>query len=404
MWIYIVRYKNMRRLLSDKIIIWLLIMPLLIMSCQQQAPKVTEVIDIINKEAPVKIDIYDIVDSISYIQLETSAQCLLNDIRCAKRDGNFYFVKDRNGLFVFDGQGHFLNEIGQKGAGPNEYLYMDNFYLDHEHKLVCIISNVQKKILRYAYCGDYHSTLKIKEEDANIQSMMPCAYGKLLGYFPLPNDAFNSKSEYSLFELKDDLLVSERLLDAKKVKTGKAYYPFLYYPMALFDNRCFFISVFSNELYSYDGSENLAIYDIDIPDNIPDESFLEKHRDLDFLQLTELMSEKGIGLGITALEATSDYLFASVSNKSTMIWDKKQGILVARIYNPDLNVYSDLLSGGVSDEHLGFLTADFSSEMNEEDNPILYQYSFKKNIVEILAEKYKNGALSDIVSPQMMKK
>lgn len=64
-------------------------------SCQRQVSchkDGIEIIDILNKDCPIQIDLYDIVDSIKYIPLETS-ECLLSDIECIKNDGNFYFVK-----------------------------------------------------------------------------------------------------------------------------------------------------------------------------------------------------------------------------------------------------------------------------------------------------------------------
>ncbi|MFT0368277.1 hypothetical protein [Bacteroides faecis] len=123
------------------------------------------------------------------------------------------------------------------------------------------------------------------------------------------------------------------------------------------------------------------------------------------------MKKSNIGLGITAIESSSDYLFMSISNKSTLIWDKKRSIQISDIYDPDLKLYSDLLlSGGVSDEHLGFYSADFLcankelilkgndrslaklvGNLLEDDNPVVYQYYFKKNAIDILIEKYGIG-------------
>ena len=73
-----------------------------------------------------------------------------------------------------------------------------------------------------------------------------------------------------------------------------------------------------------------------------------------------------------------------------------------------MNLYSDLLlPGGVSDEHLVFYSADFLyankelilkgndrflaklvGNLLEDDNPVVYQYYFKKNAIDILIEKY----------------
>ena len=129
---------------------------------------------------------------------------------------------------------------------------------------------------------------------------------------------------------------------------------------------------------------------------------------MNFFELIETLKKSNIGLGITAIESSSDYLFMSISNKSTLIWDKKRSVQISDIYDPDLNLYSDLLlSGGVSDEHLGFYSADFLcankelilkgndrsltklvGNLLEDDNPVVYQYYFKKNAIDILIEKY----------------
>ena len=64
---------------------------ILMSSCRQQPlPNGLEAINIINKDRPIELDIYDMVDSISYIPFETSEKCLLGELQRTKRDGDFY--------------------------------------------------------------------------------------------------------------------------------------------------------------------------------------------------------------------------------------------------------------------------------------------------------------------------
>lgn len=379
-------------------------------SCQRQVSNHkgdVEIIDVLNRNNPIQINLYDIVDSVKYVPLRTS-ECLLSDIECIKNDGNFYFVKDSRGLFVFDEEGYFINEISHRGIGPDEYVYSDNFYLDRDNKLVCLICNSMRKILQYTYYGTYFNTIQLDAKDANIESALMCGEGELIAYYPLPNNYSQSKSEYSVFRIKNNSFIGETLLKAKEIGTQNIHYPFLHYPVALLDNQCIFISALSNELFVYEGGQIMPGYYVNIPENEPSEDFIEEHKDLNFFELIETLKKSNIGWGITAVESSSDYLFMSISNKSTLIWDKKRSIQISNIYDPNLNLYSDLLlPGGVSDEHLGFYSADFLyankelilkgndrflaklvGNLLEDDNPVVYQYYFKKNAIDILIEKY----------------
>ena len=74
-----------------------------LVACQPKSSSLSEcpivnVRSALQEETPISMK-EDVV-SIQYIPLETS-ECLLSDIECIKNDGNFYFVKDSRGLFVF---------------------------------------------------------------------------------------------------------------------------------------------------------------------------------------------------------------------------------------------------------------------------------------------------------------
>lgn len=279
-------------------------------SCQRQVSNHkgdVEIIDVLNRNNPIQINLYDIVDSVKYVPLRTS-ECLLSDIECIKNDGNFYFVKDSRGLFVFDEEGYFINEISHRGIGPDEYVYSDNFYLDRDNKLVCLICNSMRKILQYTYSGTYFNTIQLDAKDANIESALMCGEGELIAYYPLPNNYSQSKSEYSVFRIKNNSFIGETLLKAKEIGTQNIHYPFLHYPIALLDNQCIFISALSNELFVYEGGQIMPGYYVNIPENEPSEDFIEEHKDLNFFELIETLKKSNIGWGITAVESSSDYL------------------------------------------------------------------------------------------------
>ena len=81
----------------------IMILFLTMSSCQRQVSchkGDIEIIDVLNRNHPIEINLYDIVDSVKYVPLGTG-ECLLSEIECIKNDGKFYFVKDSRGVFVF---------------------------------------------------------------------------------------------------------------------------------------------------------------------------------------------------------------------------------------------------------------------------------------------------------------
>ena len=349
-----------------------------------------------------KININELVDSIAYIPLQTSENILLSNIICAKQDKDKYFVQDSKGLYIFDGNGKYICEIGHRGQGPDEYYNLDCFYIDRKQKHVCIVSNVQRKIFRYMFNGELHSVLSMEKDDANIFSVMPLKDdNSFLAHYALANKTKSTDREYALMSLDNDRFITDKLMDSPKIHSGEAIHQLIYYPMAYFKNSVFLLSAFSNILYIYDDNKVVGRYSVNIPGIAPEKDFLEKNRDMELFKLIEKMNEQKIGMGITAIESTEYYLFLSINNKETLIWDGNRAILVEGIYNPQLNCYSNLmLSGGVSDEHLGVLQAEFilnnkdcivkgnnddlayiAEQISEDDNPILFRFYFKKNLL-----------------------
>lgn len=68
-------------------------------------------LNVINKDKPVNVELRDIVDSIQYTVLESSGSCMLGEIVRVKKTDGYYFVRDDFGLYAFDEEGRFINEI-----------------------------------------------------------------------------------------------------------------------------------------------------------------------------------------------------------------------------------------------------------------------------------------------------
>ena len=361
-----------------------------------------EPIQILNVDNPLSVSLQDIVDSVAYIPLETTPECLIGEIGCIKRDDNFYFVKDRNGLYVFDENGHYLNMIGRKGNGPGEYVFMDNFFLDRDNDHVYVIANYMKKVLRYSYAGEYLGDISLSENDANIASAMMCGDGEMLAYYPIPNDVFKADSQYKLLTEAEGAYTSVSLLPQAPVNSGEASYNFLYCPMDYFEGKCFFLSVMSNMLHVYENGKAVAKYKVDMPDILPSKDFLERHKEDDIFELRKALQENHIGLGLTKIASSGGYLFVTINYMKTLMWDGKEAVLLSDVMDDNFDLYlSDTFAS--SDENIRYCEAALLYESKDEimnsgnkglmevvnklkvdDNPVICRNYFKKNAIEVM--------------------
>lgn len=366
-------------------------------------------LNVINKEKPINVELYDIIDSVQYTVLESSESCMLGEITTVKKTDGYYFIKDNFGLYAFDEEGHFINEISHKGNGNKEYIHLDNFYIDEKQKVIGLISNISKKIMFFSYNGEYLSTVRLVEEDCGICSILKSPNQDLLAYYPIPNDIDKIEYEYKKIDINDNKVKTSPLLNMKDLTTKDIYYAFFSYPMAIYKDTCFLLSVLSHNLYAYKNEEIKHTYQFDWAKQLPSKKFLRKHKNENFYDLKEKIQESGMSIGFTAIQANKDYMFISVNNENTLIWDGQQGIIIHDIYDSERKYHIPNIasSGGCSNENIGFYNADFLYQqreklptrshafnyivqnIKEEDNPVLYRFIFKKDLINHISKKYK---------------
>ena len=95
----------------------------------------------------------DIKDEIicKFIPLQTTDECLFEDIRAIDIVEDNIYIIDRKGdhLFVFDLSGKFITQIGKRGDGPGEYLLLTNFHVDKEKQIITLADPHQDKLFNY---------------------------------------------------------------------------------------------------------------------------------------------------------------------------------------------------------------------------------------------------------------
>jgi hypothetical protein len=113
----------------------------------------------ISDDLPVPLS--DIADNVMKIELETTDECLLDNVRQVELFENYLLVKDRSTfLYVFDMQGRFIRRIGMKGNGPGEYSFCLSFLLDEQNKKISLWTNIG--ILLYDIEGNFLEKIPLR--------------------------------------------------------------------------------------------------------------------------------------------------------------------------------------------------------------------------------------------------
>ena len=100
------------------------------LSCSKRTE--TKTSDSIDLNKIDKVSVNDLFQSIDVVQLETNNQCLIAHVTKVIFYNDRYYIFDvrQQAILCFDSTGKFLFNISRRGQGPEEYIYMEEFNID----------------------------------------------------------------------------------------------------------------------------------------------------------------------------------------------------------------------------------------------------------------------------------
>jgi len=128
--------------------------------CNQQDK--AQIIDLDRNDS---VSIFDLVDSISVVKLETNPDCLMNFITKIIPYKNRLYIFDRRllSVYCFDNQGNFLFKINRLGRGPEEYVSCSSICIDkYNNQLMLLVP--KGYIMYFDLNGKFISKIKLPEE------------------------------------------------------------------------------------------------------------------------------------------------------------------------------------------------------------------------------------------------
>lgn len=103
--------------------------------------------------------IQDIAKKVEYIKLETNDNCLIGkefNVEFIRATANDIFIIEVEAIYRFSRKdGKFLNRIGKRGEGPNEYVTSASFAVDENRQEVLVHDLNKKKLFIYKYTGTF---------------------------------------------------------------------------------------------------------------------------------------------------------------------------------------------------------------------------------------------------------
>lgn len=330
-----------------------------------------------NESPYVLEDLNEIVDSISYIYLEATDDCLLGKIEHAQLCDDIIVVKDDKGLYVFNLEGKFQFQVSRKGRGPHEHLGIRSFYYDRFSKEFGILCSATNKLFIFDQKGIFNCSYELKDEQ-KFTYALPCAERTLLASYPLRNNYRKYESQICRISLIENgnIDIEECIPVSKARTTGFEYSP-IKFPMAEYDGRFYMTGIFSKDLIVHSVSEKNYTAAFEIKGDIIDDSFLRGMKDLDFFDVLEKADANNRSLGITALYSDGNYLFVEVNRDYVIVTDMNKSISLDLPLKHGNVYYSTLSSLGFC-SNLGVLE---NTDKVTTDNPILYRMHFKNDIL-----------------------
>ena len=100
-------------------------------------------------------------EPIDTIQLDAPGNPAITSIQDISFGKDFFLIVDvKQGLLKFDNQGNFLQKIGAKGEGPDEYDVTPAIYLDEKEKVILVADWGKMLVIAFNLQGDIIGTSK----------------------------------------------------------------------------------------------------------------------------------------------------------------------------------------------------------------------------------------------------
>lgn len=260
-------------------------------------------------EASVKLS--DIADTIMIIVPETSQESIVGEIIKMHFTDSCLYILAQNSLFKFNANGSFVSKIDKKGAGPDEYIHIDDFAISKSGTAV-IFSRADKKFFEYDWNQNLLSTTSLESWGCNFTITSS-------GSFLLYNG--NEITDASCHKIMQLSKAGEIEAEFIKNDINRSQYLHIFSPLHFNDSKNYFFEDFNDTVY-FIGSNTIAPkYFVDFGNlSIPSSVFDTKYNNI--MEFFQYINNHDYARGISGFIET-DKCYAVI-----FIYDKSQHLSI----------------------------------------------------------------------------
>lgn len=206
------------------------------------------------------------VDSIYYVKLETSKDCLIGRIDKLYEGNGKIVIIDKDfakEIFVYDRSGKFLSKISQLGEGPQHYKEITDASVDFTKEQIVILDRVKRRMFFYAFDGKFISAAPLAFyidffEYLKGDSAMIWSNRNFL------NSHLPAIEKFSLFMARPEGKVLQKSFPFEPKHTGEGYNYWNIKTLSRFGNDVYFNPRMSDYIFRVGPDSIEAMYYLDM--------------------------------------------------------------------------------------------------------------------------------------------
>lgn len=277
----------------------------------------------------------NIFEEARYVKLASNRDILIGDqLNSLYEDGVFYIqdLSQQHCILIFNEDGNFINRVGKRGRGPQEYQRAMDF--DVRKDTIDILTSEKGKaaIISYLKTGEFCKMVKTDFYAFSFVSVSNNNY--------LLSTSFNkSVHSHRIYHINQEGKEIAKMLS----NNTKLDMPFDENNFSTFNDKVFFHEAFNNTVYQFTGDTLQPVYDFDFGRYaIPEEFF-----DMDINEGFEMIIKQGVA-SIKSFYTNNEFIFCEIAKQNEtepaklfhIIYNKKTGETKSQVINNDSYIFN----------------------------------------------------------------